>query len=164
MLIPVILTLVIGAPQVKPVDLASLRNESSLKTSDELISNLQSLGLEVSAAMTWIPTRDDFQGRRAFWIVGKDKKNAVTCEIGFIRWYASNPRENRAALLVHGGYFPSTLYAGMDYRIQQTVSQDWPRLGPNRWEVIIIARLGSPADEKSVKKRIMACFGESPGP
>jgi hypothetical protein len=49
----------------------------------------------------------------------------------------------------------------MDYRIQQTVSQNWPRHGPNRWEVIIIARLGSPADEKSVKKRIMAFFGES---
>lgn len=160
MLTPVLLALLIGAPQVKPVDIASLRKESALKTSDELIDHLESLGLEVSAAMTWTPTQDDFQGRRAFWIVGKDKQNAVTCEIGFIPWYASNPRENRAALLVHGGYFPSTLYAGMDYRIQQTVSQDWPRQGPNRWEVIIVARLGSSVDRDSVTKRIMGYFGE----
>lgn len=160
MLAPAILALVIGAPHVKPVELAALRKESSLKTSDELIRYLQSLDLEVSAAKTWIPTREDYPGRRAFWITCKDQQNKVICEVGFLAWYPTDDKANMAAMLVNGGYFVSPLYSGTNYTYWQTLSQYWPRKGPNRWEVIVLAHADSSVIKAPIARRIGAFLGE----
>lgn len=161
MLTPAILALLLGAPHVKPVELAALRKESSLKTSEELIQYMGSLGLESSAAMTWIPSRDGYQGRRAFWLTCKDKKKTVVCEIGFIAWTNADEKANMASMLVSGGYFTSPIYSKENYATWKTLSQYFPRRGPNRWELIVIADSDSSIITVSVAERIFDLFGES---
>ncbi|MCC7435250.1 MAG: hypothetical protein IT363_11235 [Methanoregulaceae archaeon] len=161
MMIPVVLAVLLGVPQVKDVQLASLEKKSSLRTSGALVKYLGTLDLTTSAAMTWIPSREDYRGRRAFWLTCKDTKKTVVCEIGFIAWTSADDKANMASMLVSGGYFTSPIYSKENYATWKTLSQYFPRRGPNRWELIVIARSDSSIITVPVVERIFAFFGES---
>lgn len=151
----------VGACQSKSVVTSELGSASGLKSATKLLALLRREKVSVTCYMTWLRRQDEYRGRRAFWLVGRDHGDRVVFEIGFVRWLKSDPPSNVATTLINGGIFSSKLRSDNDYQLWNTISPSWARTGGNRWEIVVLGRHASKFADPAWAQKVFRLFGEN---